>query len=791
VHGRKDCHRLAWFFVFAAALLSADAANPAPQVASDRASGVASRNNPPRPAVARLNIPRLARPPKIEDFLSAAEDAPDSPRRAMLRVSDFRQREPGDGVPVSLDTSAYLGYDDRHLYVVFVCRDEPALVRAHMAKREDIFEDDQVVLFLDTFHDHRRAYLFVSNPLGIQLDQILTEGQNLDSSFDTLWHSLGRLTADGYVVWMAIPFRSLRFPRAPEQDWGIGLARGIVRKNEFATWPHISARQQGFLQQLATADGLQRISPGRNVQLIPYGLYTRSRFLDSALTGGPDYRTDQEFRGGLDAKFVVKDALTFDVALNPDFSQVESDEPRVTVNRRFEVFFPERRPFFIENAAFFNTPVNLFFSRRIIDPQFGLRVTGKLGKWSFGGFGIDDRRAVAARPPFGAVSGLAGDCDPLDETRAAAGVVRVQREFAQQSTFGVFVSAREAPSCSNRVVSLDTRLKLGRNWVLTAQGYRTFTRRRNGSSVTGPGGYFELLHSGRHFTSTTRYTDRSPDVRAHLGFITRLDARNVEQFFGYYWRPEKGRLLYFGPTVYAVVSSTRAGRVQDWFVAHSFVFGFPGQTELTYSGTNSLEMFQNLGFRKHTNFVSFSTQWLRWIGFSAFVDHGTAVNYFPGAGQAPFSASSTESALRLIYRPVKRLRFEQTYIHTRLGTREGHTPAGFAPGAAIFNNHILRSKLNYQFTRELSLRAILDYNATLSNSALTAFGTSKRLTGDVLLTYLLHPGTALYLGYTDQRDNFEVDYVSQAPLRSLRMTPSPSNLAGRTFFVKLSYLFRF
>jgi predicted porin len=137
------------------------------------------------------------------------------------------------------------------------------------------------------------------------------------------------------------------------------------------------------------------------------------------------------------------------------------------------------------------------------------------------------------------------------------------------------------------------------------------------------------------------------------------------------------------------------------------------------------------------------------------------------------------------------MRFEQTYIYTRLATREGHTPAGFAPGSAIFNNHILRSKLNYQFTRELSLRAILDYNATLSNSALTAFGTSKRLTGDVLLTYLLHPGTALYVGYTDQRDNFEVDYITQAPLRTLRMTPSPTNLAGRTFFVKLSYLFRF
>jgi hypothetical protein len=280
-------------------------------------------------------------------------------------------------------------------------------------------------------------------------------------------------------------------------------------------------------------------------------------------------------------------------------------------------------------------------------------------------------------------------------------------------------------------------------------------------------------------------------VRTHLGFLTRVDVRIAEQFLGYYWRPEKSRLLYFGPTVYAVVSSTRAGRVQDWYVEHSFVFGFPGQTELSYGGFNSLEVFQNIGFRKRAHHVSLSSQWMHWLGFSAFLGLRTAVNYFPGAGQSPFLASGTDAELRFNYRPVTRMKFEQTYIYTRLGTRDGSTPAGFAPGAAIFNNHILRSKLNYQFTKELSLRAILDYNATLPNSALTAFGANKRLTGDVLLTYLLHPGTALYIGYTDQRDNFEVDYFSQAPQRVLRMTSSPANLAGRTFFVKFSYLFRF
>ncbi|HWQ03466.1 MAG TPA: DUF5916 domain-containing protein, partial [Candidatus Nitrosotenuis sp.] len=439
-------------------LLSASGVCAAPQTSGD-ARSVARPANDAVPALERAAIPRTHQPLKIDDFLSspAAADG----HLPLLRVRNFRQREPGDGAPVSRETEAFLAYDQRNLYVVFVCRDEPAGVRAHLAKREDIFEDDYVAIYLDTFHDRRRAYFFAANPLGIQLDSIYTEGQGHDFSFDTQWHSEGRLTPEGYVLWMSIPFRSLRFSSGDMQEWGVALLRNIVRENEVAWWPYVSPRVQGLVNQFAALDGMNDISPGRNMQLIPYGIFSRSRFLDSALAGGPDYRTDNEFRGGLDAKFVWKDAVTFDVALNPDFSQVESDEPRVTINQRFEVFFPERRPFFIENAAFFRTPVNLFFSRRIADPQFGLRVTGKLGKWSFGGFGIDDRRAVAAAAPFGAVSGLGGDCDPLDETRAAAGVLRVQREFAQQSTFGVFVSTRDAPSCSNRVVSLDTRLRLG------------------------------------------------------------------------------------------------------------------------------------------------------------------------------------------------------------------------------------------------------------------------------------------------------------------------------------------
>jgi hypothetical protein len=726
----------------------------------------------PRP---RIRIPRVSRPPRIEEFINSSSPPPE-----MAHITGFRQREPGDGTPASEETHAYLGYDSENLYVVFVCKDDTSAIRARLAKREDILNDDAVHISLDTFRDRRRSYLFAANPRGIQLDGISTEGQEDDRSFDTLWHSEGRLTADGYVVWMAIPFRSLRFPNETQQFWGVALGRLILRKNELSFWPYVTRRVQGYHQQFADLEGLENISPGRNVQLIPYGIFTSSRFLDTQATGGPEFRTDHEARVGLDAKVVLKDALTLDVALNPDFSQVESDEPQVTINRRFEVYFPEKRPFFIENAGIFYTPITLFFSRRIADPQFGVRATGKIGRWTLGAIGMDDRAAPQA-----------AECDPLDDRRSAIGVLRVQREFASQSFLGVFYTDRQHPSCGNRVFSVDTRLKLSQNWVLIGQYMRSYTRDSSNRHFQGPAYWFDLQHIGRHFTYSGRYNDRSPDFRTHSGFVVRSDVRQVEQFLSYVWRREKGRLISFGPNVFGVVNYDRQKRLEDWFVDANFFFEFPGQTYVNFGRTEHYELFRNIGYRQHMNSATLSTEWLKWLSLSSTVVQGTSVNYFPAGTLPPFLATYTKSTLGLTWRPRPRLRFDQTYIYTRLGTRKGSTPAGFSPGDAIFNNHLWRSKLNFQFTRALSLRTILDYDATLPNEALTIFPRSKRLTGDLLFTYLLHPGTALYIGYSDRAENLEIDAVSLAPLRTLRRTRSLSNSTGRTFFIKFSYLFRF
>jgi hypothetical protein len=371
--------------------------------ASEPAPGQAGAGN----AAASAQVPE-AGASQLRDFLAG------TPREAEALVSGFRQREPGDGAPVSQATTAYVSYDERNLYVVFVCEDNGG-ARGHMAKREEIGGDDFVGVYLDTFNDRRHAYAFEVNPLGLQRDGLMAEGQKTDYTFDTVWSTEGRLTEAGYVVWMAIPFRSLRFPNRDLQTWGIAIQRKILRTNEDAFWPYITDRVSGFVNQLGTLEQMREISPGRNVRFNPYGTFTRSHFLDGNAAA---FRSATENRGGLDAKFVIKDALTLDLTANPDFSQVESDEPQVTVNQRYEVKFAEKRPFFMDNAGYFQTPVNLVYSRRIIDPQLGARVTGKMNRWVVGALVMNDR----------AEGEQLKESDPLFGRRASTGLFRLQRD---------------------------------------------------------------------------------------------------------------------------------------------------------------------------------------------------------------------------------------------------------------------------------------------------------------------------------------------------------------------------
>jgi hypothetical protein len=451
-----------------------------------------------------LRIPRVSRAPNLSDFLNG------TPREAETVVTVFRQWDPHDGEPVSQPTAAYLSYDKQNLYVGWICKDDPSKIRARVAPRKEITTDDRVTINIDTFQDHKHSYWFDVNPYGIQYDGRTTDGVGDDPSWEGLWYSEGRITKDGFVVLESIPFRTLRFPRAHKQVWNIALARMIQRTNEFAAWPYITHKHDPqFVGQFAPIEIDDDISSGRNIQLIPYGLYSNDAYLDPSL----GFQKQSEHHPGLDAKVVFHDALTLDMAVNPDFSEIGTDDPKVQVNQRFEVVYPERRPFFLENASVFSMPEELFFSRRIVDPQYGAKLTGSMDRWNLGALVADDRA-----PGEVLVQGQTGHGD-----RAVDAAFRGGREFGHQSHVGLFLSDSTFESKSNRVGSIDLRYLAAHNWTLTGQATTTQTEQSPSGYLAGPGFLLMLNKSDPHKYFSTSYTDRSPGLNATVGYLPRTD----------------------------------------------------------------------------------------------------------------------------------------------------------------------------------------------------------------------------------------------------------------------------
>jgi len=722
------------------------------------------------PASRTLIIPRAVHPPKMEDFVNGGDS------RSGIMVSDFRQRDPGDGVPVSQRTAAYLSFDDKNLYVVFVCEDEPGQVRGRMSKREDTSGDDSVSVYLDTFHGGQEAYYFSANPLGIQSDGILT-GSSGDGRFDTLWHSDGQLTSDGYITLMAIPFKSLRFSSESNQSWGIGLGRYIARTSEHAFWPFITRRVKSQTQQLGAAEGLEGISTGHNIQLIPYATYTNARLLD---VGIPRYYTQTETRAGLDAKMVLGSNLTLDFTANPDFSQVETDDPQVTVNRRFEVFFREKRPFFLDNIGYFETSLGLLFTRRIADPQFGARVTGKLGRWNLGLLATDDQAPGKVVDTRNSVYGK----------RALVGAARFQREFGKDSSVGMLATERAFGLSENRVSSADTKIRLTPTWYVSGQAAYSQDRRYDNKEdivrSTGTAYSASLTHGGRNFTYSAGYQDFSPGFRAPLGFVPRVNIRRGSQYVGYFARPANSKIYSFGPSLSVAASWDHAGNLQDKSTNIDYTMAFAG-SGFTVTRYDAYESYLTRGFRYATTSGSFYANWLKQLSLYGGYGMGTGVNYSTPPGLEPFVGNVQNATFGFTWRPERRLRFDEYYYYNSFRAPRGFAGSGEErPG--VFTSHIARSKINLQLTKALSFRAIVDYYFLSPNSVLFNSDRYKQLSGDVLLTYMIHPGTALYIGYNSRFENLETDPSGSS---GLHRTGPPIYPSGSQLFVKFSYLLRY
>ena len=733
-----------------------------------------------------VEVPRVTEAPTIDDFLDMKPS--DRIQGRLAKVEGFTQTIPSDGKPSSQRTDVYLGYDQRNLYVVFVAFDsEPKKVRGTMARRENINNnDDWVEVAIDTFNDQRYAYLFDCNSLGVQWDALYQEsrgnvlGGGEDQSFDTLWYSEGRITHRGFVVWFALPFKSLRFPNSPSQTWGMHFRRYISRIPELSTWPHISSRVQGRLNQAASVTGLENVAPGRNIQLIPYTNFRSFRALDETDPARPYFRqVSGEFDAGLDAKVVLRNKFVLDGTVYPDFSQVESDDPQVTVNQRFEVYFPEKRPFFMENSTYFKTPINLVFTRRIADPQFGARLTGKSGPYAIGALLMDDQ-APGKRVP---------ETDPRHAERAKFGVIRLSRDIFAQSSIGVIYTDREFMGTYNRVGGADANFRLGKNWSTTLQGVASWTRLADGTRLAGPAYTARVSRSGRRLNFNASYDDVGGDFLTLTGFVNRTDYRRIHENLTYRFRPEGKVLIAWGPDFFANGLWDRQGTRLDSALTPSLNIELKGQTNIRLYYSTARERLrpadfsaldENRDFGKNSWGGRVSSSHLEWLYFSLGYVREHAANVVPPRGGQPGLANRTQVDARLNLRPIRPLRIDNNYIFSGLADR--------ATGACVFNNHIARTSWNWQFDRRLSLRVILQYDAVLSNSALTRLAASKNFNADFLISYIINPGTAIFVGYNSNLQNIDLapyDGGSAVAYGRDRFIND-----GRQVFFKLSYLIR-
>jgi hypothetical protein len=458
-------------------------------------------------------------PPRIEAVVEVdgVLDEPVWGRAA--RLTDFSQFNPSDGRPAEDPTEVLVWYSPTAIHFAARARAQAGSVRAHLADRDEgIQSDDYIEIQLGTFNDGRQAFVFAVNPLGVQADGALSEGstrraaysreserggrESPDLSPDFVFQSKGRLTDDGYEVELRIPFKSLRYQSSEPQDWSLQIVRRIAATGREDTWAPASRAATSFIGQSGTLVGLEGLHRGRVFEVTPIVSSTVS---GAPVIGGWSYDGGRP-EPGANVKWGLSNDLTFNGTVNPDFSQVESDAGQLVPDPRRAVFFPEKRPFFLDGLEYLSTPSQVIYTRRIADPIGAAKVTGRIAGAGFGFLSAVDGRATS----------VTGRDRPLYN------IIRLQRTIGGGSQLGLAYTDRMEGGDYNRVGQVDGRVALGP--LTSVSFYGAASRTRTGPLVrTAPMAYAEFRHSGRRFGLTATANGVSDRFVAGSGFIAEPD----------------------------------------------------------------------------------------------------------------------------------------------------------------------------------------------------------------------------------------------------------------------------
>ncbi len=706
---------------------------------------VGLQGDPPEelPPAARFSVHRAAEAIQVDGVMD------DSGWRDAVPISLDYEWRPGDNVAPPVETECRITYDAGYLYVGCRAFDPaPHEIRAHFADRDldRTVQDDHIVIVLDPFNDERRE----------------------DFSWDAIWASSGRITDVGYVVEVGIPFRSLRFPKtqAP-QTWGLILSRSYPRsvRHRIRSMP-TDRNNSCLLCQANKLDGFVGISPGKNVELVP--TFTSSRTDERTdIPDGPIESGDVDAEPGLDLRWGITPNLSLNGTVNPDFSQVEADVAQLDVNERFALFFPEKRPFFLEGADFFVTPLRAVFTRTVADPQGGLKLTGKEGANGLGVFAARDRVTNLLFPAN------QESRSAFLEAAATTAVMRYRRDVARASNIGVLYTGRVAEGYYNHLYGADAFFQLSRSNTLTVQYLRSDTGYPNAvaemhgqpsGSFNGGGLHLEFSHSSRNWVGGVAYDDRSRDFRADAGFIPRVDLRTIDSFLGrIFWGPQGSWFTQIAVAAWGMRTYDHLGTLTDQSFGVFAIYEGPGQTEFELELARDKQLFRGAEHELTQFTPSFKIQPSGAVSLGIHSRVGDVVDF-----------TNARKSFLLSLSPNAQLNIGR---HVSLGVSHNLQRLTHE-GTKVFTANLTQGTLRYHFGVRTFIRAILQFQDISRNAAAYIDSPppdTRALLTQFLFSYKLNPKTVLFAGYSDNHlgtDTFDVRQMS------------------RTFFLKLGYAWR-
>ena len=568
-----------------------------------------------------------------------------------------------------------------------------------------------------------------------------------------MFDSAGTLVADGWTAEMAIPFKSLRYPSSDSHRWGFQVVRSIGGKDETVVWSPMERGNSGFMAQMGLLDGLSGLSTSRNLELLPTLTAVQVGSLDTN-TGG--FTEEGQPEGALNVKYGITSNLTLDFTYNPDFSQIESDLQQIEVNQRFPLFFPELRPFFLEGQEIFRTrgPVNLLHTRTIIDPRYGGKITGKIGKTTVGLLFANDEAP-------GRVDDLA---DSAFGRTAQFLVGRVRYDLYAESYIGAIVTDREFLDQYSRVGGVDANFRLGRTQTVSMSFFQSQHRDSAGVERTGPGWSFNYNNRGRNLTYSFSTDGLDPDFRTDTGFVRRVDTRRARANVSYSWYPESW-IINWGPRVGYDRNYDFKGILQDEGRRVGLNVTFAKNINLLFNARRDMERFAGINFWKNRYSAGGGVATSRRIGIGGFFNWGQQILY----SDTPFLGNSVSANIFLNLQPVSRFQANLNVSSSRLVD-----PTTFDE---VFNVKIFRAFSTFQFTERLLLRNIMEYNTF-----------DRTLGANLLLTYRVNSGTVFFIGYDDRYR--QGDLILDDNDDPLYFT-TDFERTNRAFFMKMSYLFRY